>query len=123
MRRGRVNERIEAREERGPAGSGTSWTKRWVAYPKEEKGMEITVANPQKGRLETIEVTITEANTTWFDDCESPRDIYRITDIDGNLLIAENDYTYPMLIYGVSRADINYDPRKAKELLNFHECW
>jgi hypothetical protein len=83
--------------------------------------MEITVANPQKGRLETIEVTVTESNTTWFDDCVSPRDIYKITDIDGNLLITENNYTYPLLIYGVSREDIGHDPRKARELRDFHE--
>ena len=83
--------------------------------------MEITVANPHKGRLETIEVPVTETNTTWFDDCVSPRDICKITDIDGNLLITENDYTYPIIIYGVSRADIGYDQRKARELRDFHE--
>ena len=83
--------------------------------------MEITVANPQKGRLETIEVTVTETNTTWFDDCVSPRDIYRITDLDGNLLITENDDTYPIIIYGVSRADIGYDQRRARELRDLHE--
>jgi hypothetical protein len=92
-----------------------------VAYPKEKKPMEITVANPQKGRLETIEVTVTETNTTWFDDCVSPRDIDKITDIDGSLLITENEYTYPTLIYGVSREDVGYDQRKARELLDLHE--
>ena len=28
--------------------------------------MEITAYNPQKGRLETLEVEQTEENTTWF---------------------------------------------------------
>jgi len=28
--------------------------------------MEITVYNPQKGRLETIEIEFTDENTTWF---------------------------------------------------------
>ena len=31
--------------------------------------MEMVIRNPQKGQLETIKVTINEANTTWFDDC------------------------------------------------------
>jgi hypothetical protein len=29
--------------------------------------MEMTVYNPQKGRLETIDTVLTEENTTWFD--------------------------------------------------------
>lgn len=28
--------------------------------------MECTVYNPQKGRLETLEVEFTQENTTWF---------------------------------------------------------
>ena len=33
--------------------------------------MQITIANPQKGRLETIEMEFTDRNTTWFDDGEN----------------------------------------------------
>ncbi len=32
--------------------------------------MEVTVYNPQKGRLETIDMLFTDENTTWFDRCE-----------------------------------------------------
>lgn len=78
--------------------------------------MKITVYNPQKGRLETIDVEFTEKNTTWFDKYRSPRDIYMITDIDGGILIREFDYTHPIWIYDVARADIGYDQQKAKQL-------
>lgn len=37
--------------------------------------MEMTVCNPQKGRLETIDAEITEKNTTWFDNCMDNEDI------------------------------------------------
>jgi len=30
--------------------------------------MEMTVYNPQKGRLETIDAVLTEQNTTWFEN-------------------------------------------------------
>lgn len=78
--------------------------------------MEVTICNPQKGRLETIEVSMDATNTTWFNDRQEPADIYTITDIDGDLLIKENNYNHPVLIYGISRADINHDPQKAKKL-------
>jgi hypothetical protein len=29
--------------------------------------MEITIQNPQKGRLETIDIEFTDKNTTWFE--------------------------------------------------------
>jgi len=32
--------------------------------------MEQTVYNPQKGRLETINIDFTDETTTWFDECE-----------------------------------------------------
>ena len=76
--------------------------------------MEMTICNLQKGRLETIEVSMDTTNTTWFNDRQETDDIYTITDIDGDLLIKENNYNYPVLIYGISRADINHDPQKAK---------
>lgn len=78
--------------------------------------MEITIANPQKGRHETIDVEFTEKNTTWFDDCEEITDIYMITDFEGGLLISECGYSYPVLVYEESRAGICFDKKKAKEL-------
>jgi hypothetical protein len=78
--------------------------------------MEETVYNPQKGRLETIQVEYTKENTTWFDDCMENEDIYMITDFNGGMLIKECDYTYPLWVYDVSRAEINYDQHKAKEI-------
>jgi hypothetical protein len=78
--------------------------------------MKITVCNPQKGRLETIDIEFTENNTTWFNENRTARDIYMITDFDRGLLISEFDYTYPIWIYDVSRADIGYDQKNAKHL-------
>jgi hypothetical protein len=78
--------------------------------------MKITVCNPQKGRLETIDIVVTENNTTWFNQCRTTGDIRMITDFDGGLLISGFDYTYPLWIYNVSRADIGYDQKNAKQL-------
>jgi hypothetical protein len=78
--------------------------------------METTICNPQKSRLETIEITINKTNTTWFDDDLKSEDIYMITDTDSGLLIRENNYNYPVLVYDVTRADIENDPQKAKKL-------
>jgi len=78
--------------------------------------MEITVYNPQKGRHETIDALITPEDTTWFDSASDVRDIYTITDWEGCLLISELNYTYPVLIYDVSRADIDFDPKKARAI-------
>ncbi len=78
--------------------------------------MKITVCNPQKGRLETIDIELNEKNTTWFNECRAARDIRMITDLDGGLLISEFDYTYPIWIYDVSRADIGHDQKKARQL-------
>lgn len=83
--------------------------------------MQITIANPQKGRLETIDIEFTDQNTTWFDDVDNHNGIYMITDIRGCLLISERDYSYPIIIYDKSRKDINYDPKKARELKNRYE--
>jgi hypothetical protein len=82
--------------------------------------MELTVYNPQKGRLETIDTVLTEENTTWFDHCEQAHEIYTITDFEGDLLIREFGYDYPVRIYDTSRADIEFDQRKAEELKNLH---
>lgn len=78
--------------------------------------MEMTIYNPQKGRLETIEVTVNETNTTWFDNCLKPDDVYMITDTDNGLLIKENNFNYPALVYDATRAEIGSDHQKAKML-------
>ena len=78
--------------------------------------MEMAVYNPQKGRLETIEAEITGKNTTCFDNCMDNEDIYMITDFKGGLLIKECGYSYPTWIYDVTRAEIGYDQKKAKQI-------
>ncbi len=83
--------------------------------------MQITIANSQKGRLETIDIDFTDQNTTWFNEVDNHNGIYMITDISGCLLISEWDYSFPILIYDKSRKDINHDPKKARELKNRYE--
>ena len=83
--------------------------------------MQITIANPQKGRLETIDIEFTDENTTWFDDEEDTDGIYRVTDFEGGLLISELGYSYPILMYDTSRKDIDYDKHKAYELKRRYE--
>lgn len=78
--------------------------------------MEQTVYNPQKGRLETIDIDFTDENTTWFDDYENVEAIYTITDFEGGLIIGGRNYDYPILIYDVSRSDIDDDIKKALDL-------
>jgi hypothetical protein len=80
------------------------------------KNMQQTVCNPQKGRLETINIECTDENTTWFDDCEDSHGILSITDLQGGILIKEADYTYPLYLYDISRADIGHDHGKARAL-------
>jgi hypothetical protein len=43
-----------------------------------------------------------------------------ITDFEGDLLIREFGYDYPLRIYSVCRADIGFDRRKAEEFKNLH---
>lgn len=83
--------------------------------------MEITVYNPQKGKLETIDAEYTEENTTWFEEYNDNSDIYMITDFKGGLLIKDYDYTYPIWIYDISRAEIKYNQMKAKEIKQSYE--
>jgi hypothetical protein len=78
--------------------------------------MEKSVYNPQKGRIETVDVEFTDDNTTWFGNYSNARDISMITDFDGDILISEFGYTYPVRIYGISRADIGYGQKKARQL-------
>ena len=78
--------------------------------------MEKTVYNPQKGRLETINIDFTDENTTWFDDHEKIEEIYMATDFERGLIIGGYNYDYPIFIYGISRSDINYDIKKVLDL-------
>lgn len=83
--------------------------------------MKITVYNPQKGRLETIDAQVTEENTTRFDNCVNAHDIHTITDIEGGILIGEYGYSYPFWIYDKSREDIDHSQQKALELRGMYE--
>ena len=83
--------------------------------------MEMTVYNPQKGRLETIGAVITDENTTWFDNSMDDKDIYMITDFEGGILTSEFGYGRPVWIYDVTRAEIGYDQKKARELKDLYE--
>jgi hypothetical protein len=76
--------------------------------------MQKTVYNPQKGRLETIDIAFTDENTTWFDDTGNSADISKITDFEGGLVISDSGYSYPVLIYDVSRAQGRYQSQQAK---------
>ncbi|MBN2569033.1 MAG: hypothetical protein JXB42_06340 [Deltaproteobacteria bacterium] len=78
--------------------------------------MDVTVYNPHKGRLETIDVEFTQENTTWFDNWVDSEDIYMITDFKGGILIQECNYTYPVWIYDFTRAEIGNNQEKAKEI-------
>jgi len=82
--------------------------------------MQKTVYNPQKGRLEAINITFTDKNTTWFDDVENNTGVSLIADVEGGLLIAECNYSYPVVIYDVLRSAINHDRQKAEELKQMH---
>jgi len=83
--------------------------------------VEMTSYNPHKGRLETIDAVLTDENTTWFENCADDHDVSMIVDFEGDILISEFRYSYPIRIYSVSRADIGYDQRKAKELKRLYE--
>jgi hypothetical protein len=48
--------------------------------------MQITIANSQKGRLETIDIDFTDQNTTWFNEVDNHNGIYMITDIRMKLI-------------------------------------
>lgn len=78
--------------------------------------MEVTVYNPQKGRLETVDMETTAENTTWFDTKIREGDVASITDFHGGIIIKEADYSYPIWIYDITRKDIGYNHKKAKEL-------
>ena len=75
--------------------------------------MQITIYNFSKQRLETIDLQISEENTTWFDDDSDDHDVHMITDFEGGLLISPRGYEYPLWINESSRAAIDYSSRKA----------
>ena len=79
--------------------------------------MGITVYNPQKGRLETVDMEVTAENTTWFDKNIMQRAIASVTDYKGGIVIRKLDYSYPVWVYDVTRADIGYNHKRAKELI------
>jgi hypothetical protein len=83
--------------------------------------MEMSMYNPLKARLETVEVDFTDKNTTWFDGCTDHHDIYMITDAGGGLLITEFGYSYPIWIAGESRATISYSKKRALELMRIYQ--
>ncbi len=78
--------------------------------------MHQTVYNPQKGRLETIDITLTDTNTTWFDAADDRSGVSLIADVEGGLLIGDGGYSYPVLIHDLTRSDINHDRKQAQEL-------
>lgn len=80
--------------------------------------MQHAVFNPQKGRLETIEVVFTDENTTWFENSGKSGDIEMITDYNNeDLLIKEYGWHYPVRIYYSSRAAIGYKQDQARNVL------
>ena len=83
--------------------------------------MEMRLYNPQKDRLERINAEFTDENTTWFENSVDDHDVSMITDFEGDILISEFGHSYPIRIYSVSRAHIEYDQRKAKELRSLYE--
>jgi len=84
---------------------------------RETRDMEMTLYNPQKGRLETLSLECTTENTTWFERNTKAGSIASITDFNGGILIRTMDYNYPVWVYGVTREDIGYSHKKAQTLL------
>ena len=82
--------------------------------------MEFTTYNPQKGRLETLEVEFTAENTTWFENSGNA-DCLNYHGLQRRNSDQKDDYTYPVWLYDISRADIDFSKKKAKELMQSHE--
>lgn len=76
--------------------------------------MKCLAYNPQKGRMETLDVEFTPENTTRFTS-RGNRSVNMITDWNGGLLI-KSGFDHPTYVYDVSRADIGYSQKKAREL-------
>lgn len=75
--------------------------------------MGITIWNSAKSRLETMDIELTDKNTTWFEDEDKNPVVRMITDVDGGLLISEHSYDYSVFIIDKTRQDINYSAQKA----------
>jgi len=69
--------------------------------------------------METLDVKITAENTTRFSS-RGNGSVTMITDWDGGLLI-KSGLNYPIWVYAVTRADIGYSQKKAKELMQQHQ--
>ena len=82
--------------------------------------MKMTICNIAKSRLETIDIDITLDNTTWFEDSSENKGIRMLTDFEGCLLVSEYNYDYPVLIYNITRKDIDCNIHKALELKESH---
>ena len=78
--------------------------------------MQMTIYNCSTQRLQTIDLEISEDNTTWFDQDSNDHDIYMITDFNDGLLISPRGYDYPLWIDGTSRAAIDHNIESALAL-------
>ena len=78
--------------------------------------MLMTIYNCSKQRLQTIDLEISEENTTWFDESSNDLDIYMITDFNGGLLISPRGYDYPLWIDRTSRDPIDHNIESALAL-------
>jgi len=81
--------------------------------------MQMTIYNTAKHRLETINIEITDENSTWFNDSINANAVSVITDFKHGLLIKQCNYNYPMWFNDISRADIDHNRKKAQKLLKF----
>lgn len=81
--------------------------------------MQMTIYNTAKQRLETMDIEITEENSTWFDDSVDTDSVLRITDFEDGLLIKQCNYNYPIWLYDISRVDIGHNRQRAQALLQF----
>jgi hypothetical protein len=86
---------------------------------KKGETMEMTIFNTAKHRLETINIEITDENSTWFKDSINTNAVSIITDFEDGLLIKQCNYNYPMWFNDISRADIDHNRQKAQNILKF----
>lgn len=86
---------------------------------KKGETMQTTIFNTAKHRLETINIEITDENSTWFKDSINTNAVSVITDFEDGLLIKQCNYNYPMWFNDISRTDIDHNREKAQNLLKF----
>jgi len=86
---------------------------------KKGETMEMTIFNTAKHRLETINIEITDENSTRFNDSINANAVSIITDFKDGLLIKQCNYNYPMWFNDISRTDIDHNREKAQKLLKF----